>query len=126
RSSSRRFFSVMTMMKKRPLPLFLTALLWLFILLGRGAAHAQWAAMNPVTGVQQLGDGVLFTQASGVLKVQVCSDSVIRVLYSATSTFPKRPDLVVLKENWPATKWTMQWGTTAVPLTTPLPKIVSH
>ena len=113
----------MTMMKKRPLPLFLTALLWLFILLGRGA-HAQWAAMNPVTGVQQLGDGVLFTQASGVLKVQVCSDSVIRVLYSATSTFPKRRDLVVLKENWPATKWTMQSSDSAVTLTTALLKIV--
>ena len=112
------------MMKKRPLPLFLTALLLLFLLLGRGAAHAQWAAMNPVTGVQQLGDGVLFTQASGVLKVQVCSDSVIRVLYSATSTFPKRPDLVVLKENWPATKWTMQSSDSAVTLTTALLKIV--
>jgi len=110
------------MKKKQPRHLFLTALL--LVLLLRGAAHAQWAAMNPVTAVQQQTDGVLFTQASGTLKVQVCSDSVIRVLYSATSTFPKRPDFVVLKENWPATKWTMQSSDSAVTLTTALLKIV--
>src|ERR1700723_2447544 len=112
----------MTMMKKQPLLLFLTALL--FILLCCGAAHAQWAPMNPVAGIQQQADGVLFTQASGVLKVQVCSDSVIRVLYSPTSTFPQRPDFVVLKEKWPATKWTMQSNDSAVTLTTALLKIV--
>jgi alpha-D-xyloside xylohydrolase len=93
-------------------------------LLPSGAARAQWAAMNPVTAVQQQTDGVLFTQASGTLKVQVCSDSVIRVLYSPTSTFPKRPDFVVLKENWPATKWTMQSSDSAVTLTTALLKVV--
>src|ERR1700678_3203864 len=110
------------MMKKRPLPFFLTALL--FLLLCRGAAYAQWTAMNPVTAVQQQADGVLFTQASGTLKVQVCSDSVIRVLYSATPTFPKRPDFVVLKENWPAIKWTMQSSDSAATRSTSLLTVV--
>src|ERR1700690_1805493 len=66
------------------------------------SAHAQWAAMNPVRKVQQESDGVVFTLGTGTLKVQVCSDSVIRVLYSPTATFPKREDLIVIKDSWPA------------------------
>jgi alpha-D-xyloside xylohydrolase len=89
-----------------------------------GTMHAQWAPMNPVTAVQRQADGVLFTQASGTLKLQVCSNSMIRVLYSPTATFPKRADLVVLKENWPAIQWTMQSSDDEVTLTTTLLKIV--
>ena len=110
------------MMKKHPLIPFLDYLL--LVCLFSATAHAQWAAMNPVTAVQQQADGVLFAQARGALKVQVCSDSLIRVLYSPTSTFPKRPDFVVLKQDWPATKWTMQSTDNAVTLTTALLKIV--
>ncbi len=64
------------------------------------------------------------SQASGALKVQVCSDSVMRVLHSPTSSFPKRPDFVVLKENWRVAKWTMQSSDGAVTLTTALLEIV--
>src|SRR5580700_4675716 len=60
-------------------------------------AQAQWTAMNPVKKFQQEADGVVFTMGTGTLKVQVCSDSVIHVLYSATASFPKRADLVVIK-----------------------------
>ncbi len=62
-------------------------------LFGASVAHAQWIAMNPVRKVQQEADGAVFTMGTGTLKVQVCSDSVIHVLYSATATFPKRPEL---------------------------------
>ncbi len=82
------------------------------------AAHAQWAPMNPVTAVQQQPDGVLFTMQTGTLKVQVCADSVIRVRYSATSTFSDRPDYVITKTSWPETKWTMQSTDDAVTVTT--------
>ena len=113
---------MMNMKKKPALSLFLLGVA--LVVLCRGTALAQWAAMNPVTAVQQQADGVVFTQASGTLKVQVCSDSVIRVLYSPTLSFPTRPDFVVLKQNWPATKWTMQSSDDAVTLTTALLKIV--
>src|SRR5271169_400228 len=103
-------------------PLSICLLSLFFALLCVATAHAQWAPMNPVTAVQQQADGVLFTQASGALNVQVCSDSVIRVLYSPTATFSKRPEYVVLKENWPSTKWTMQSTDSAVTLTTTLLK----
>ena len=74
--------------------------------------------MNPVTAVQQQPDGVLFTMQTGTLKLQVCTDSIIRVRYSATSTFSDRPDYVVTKTSWPETKWTMQSTDDAVTLTT--------
>ncbi len=79
--------------------------------------------MNPVRKVQQEPDGVVFTLGTGTLKVQVCSDSVIRVLYSATATFPKREDFVVIKESWPAAHWSMESTDDAVTLTTSLLKI---
>ena len=87
------------------------------------AAHAQWTPMNPVRSVQQQGDGVLFSMGTGTLKLQVCSDSVVRVLYSATASFPKRPDYVIIKESWPATKFDVQTADDAVTLTTSRLKI---
>jgi alpha-D-xyloside xylohydrolase len=87
------------------------------------SAHAQWTPMNPVRNVQQQADGVLFTMGTGTLKVQVCSDSVIHVLYSPKATFPKRTDFVVTKDTWPATQWTMQSGDDAVTLATSLLKV---
>jgi alpha-D-xyloside xylohydrolase len=87
------------------------------------AAHAQWTAMNPVRDIKQESDGVVFSMGTGTLRVQVCSDSVIHVLYSATATFPKRADYVVTKESWPAAQWTMQSSDDAVTLTTPLLKV---
>jgi len=92
-------------------------------LLTSTSAHAQWTAMNPVRQVQQQPDGVLFSMGTGTLKVQVCSDSVIHVLYSSTASFPKRADLVVIKESWPAAPWSMQSTDDAVTLTTSLVKI---
>jgi len=86
-------------------------------------AHAQWTAMNPVKQAQQQSDGVLFAMGTGTLKVQVCSDSVIHILYSPTATFPKRPDFVVTKESWPAAQWTMQSTDDAVTLATSLLKV---
>ena len=85
--------------------------------------HAQWTPLNPVRNVQQQADGAVFTMGTGTLKIQVCSDSIIRVLYSPTASFPKRTDPVVIKENWPAAKWTMQSTDEAVILSTPLLKL---
>ncbi len=103
---------------------FVSFLLGVFIcLFCAGAAQAQWKPMNPVRDVQQQEDGVLFTMGSGTLKVQVCSDSVIHVLYSPTATFPKRADFVVTKETWPAAQWAMQSTDDAVTLATSLLKI---
>jgi len=80
--------------------------------------QAQWASMNPVASVQQQADGVLFTMQTGTLKVEVCSDSIIRVRYSSSSSFPNLPDYLVTKTKWPATTWNMQSSDDSVTLTT--------
>ena len=83
-------------------------LVFIFILAIVSTAPAQWAPPNPVVGIQQQADGVLFTMKTGVLKVQLCSDSVVHVLYSPTASSPGRLDPVVIKKRWPVTPWTIQ------------------
>ena len=112
-------------MKDRQSPMFLVSCLVAFFACVPFVpiVHAQWTAMNPVKQVQQQPDGALFTMGTGTLKVQVCADSVIHILYSPTATFPKRTDFVVTKESWPAAQFTMQSTDDAVVLTTSLLKI---
>ncbi|MGD0923481.1 MAG: TIM-barrel domain-containing protein, partial [Terriglobia bacterium] len=107
---------VVTMRTKR------CAILFPMLLLA-ATANAQWNPLNPVTGVQQQSDGVLLTMQSGVLRIQVCTDSIIRVVYSPTPSFPDRPDYVVTKTRWPATQWTMQSTETDVTLVTARVKV---
>jgi alpha-D-xyloside xylohydrolase len=89
------------------LPCFLVAL-----------AHAQWSPRNAVTEFQKQPDGVVFTMQTGILKVQVCSDSIIRVRYSTTSAFSTLPDHVVTKPDWPETGWDLQSAGDTVTLKT--------
>ena len=44
----------------------------------------------------------------GTLRIQICADSIIHVVYSPTATFPQRPDYVVLKKSWPTVEWKLQ------------------
>ncbi len=86
--------------------------------------HAQWTPRNPVTAVQQQADGVLLTMGTGTLKLQVCADSIIHVLYSATASFAQHPDFVIVKKDWPGAKWTMLSTDDVVTLTTSQLKVV--
>src|SRR5260370_14563224 len=88
---------------------------WLFI---PGIVCAQWNPLNPVVSVQRESDGVQLKLQSGTLKLQVCSDSIIRVRYSLAAAFPSRPEFVVIKDNWPAAKWEMQTSDDAIVLST--------
>jgi alpha-D-xyloside xylohydrolase len=75
------------------------------IVLLSNAASAQWTPRNPVKSFQQQADGVLIQMGTGVLRIQVCNDSVLHITYSPTSTFPEQPNYVVLKTSWPAAKF---------------------
>ena len=86
-------------------------------------ALAQWTPRNPVTAVQQQPDGVVLTLQSGTLKIQVCSDSVVHVLYSANATFPVVPDYVVVKKDWPGAKFSFQSTDNEIVVTTGTLKI---
>ena len=107
----------------RLLKSFILAFIAISLFFSAISSHAQWTPMNPVRSVHQETDGAIFSMGTGTLKVHVCSDSVIHVLYSPTATFPKHADLVVIKETWPAAKWTMQQSDDAVTLSTSLLKI---
>jgi alpha-D-xyloside xylohydrolase len=81
-------------------------------------AYAQWAPRNPVTAIQQEVDGVVLTQKVGFLKLQVCADSIIHVLYTPTSTFQQHPNFVVAKTSWQTPQWTMLETPDEVTITT--------
>ena len=101
----------------------LTAALLTFGLVSSVAA--QWAPRNPVVAFQSQTDGVNFTMRAGALRLQVCSPSIVHVLYSPLSSFPpRRPDPVVIKTNWPAAKFSVQSNDDEVTLTTAQLKIV--
>jgi alpha-D-xyloside xylohydrolase len=90
----------------------------LSLLLLAVTASAQWNPLNPVKGVQKQSDGVLFTMHSGVLRLQACSDSIIRVLYSPTSSLPNGKEYVVTKTSWPTAQFTVESTDSDVTLAT--------
>ncbi|MGA2116236.1 MAG: glycoside hydrolase family 31 protein [Bryobacteraceae bacterium] len=81
---------------------------WLLLPLIAGAAYAQWNPLNPVVAVRQEAAGVELAMRTGVLRIDVCSASIIRARYSPTSSLPSRPDYVVTKTAWPAVPWKME------------------
>jgi len=104
----------------------LSLLLFLF-LVPACSVNAQWDSLNPVTGVEKQSGGVLFRMQSGVMRVEVCTDSIIRVVYSPTSLFPNRSEYVVTKTSWPAVQWGMQSTDKDVTVTTARLKVaVNH
>jgi alpha-D-xyloside xylohydrolase len=94
----------------------------IFLLLPQTAV-AQWNPLNPVVDFARLDDGVQFTLKSGILKLQVRSESIIRVLYAPGPMFPKTQDFVVIKTTWLPVKWNVQSDSDAITLTTSQLKI---
>ena len=91
----------------------------LIVLASMSPAFGQWTAVPPVTSVTRDSDGIRArVQSGGVLKLQVCTDSIIHVLYSPDGNFPKRPDYVVTKTSWSPSQWKLESSTTAATLST--------
>jgi len=95
----------------------------LLLLLPAGAS-AQWNPTNPVVSVQQESNGVRLPLQTGVMQLQVCSSSIIRVRYFPTASVSTHPELAVIKDSWPATKWEMHTTDEAIVLSTAEIKIV--
>src|SRR5215468_2528473 len=70
--------------------------------------QAQWIPANPVKSADPLPDGVLLTLENGYLRLQVCSDSMIHVVYSLDRTPPARADFLVVKKDWAKAPFTVQ------------------
>jgi len=70
--------------------------------------RAQWIPLNPVKSADPLPDGVLLTLDSGYLHLQVCSDSIIRIVYSPDRNIPEHPDFLVVKKEWAKAPFTLR------------------
>jgi alpha-D-xyloside xylohydrolase len=68
---------------------------------------AQWEPLNPVTSAALQPDGVVLVLQSGFLRFQVCSDSIVHVVYSKERDVPQRTDFLVTKKSWPKTEFTL-------------------
>jgi alpha-D-xyloside xylohydrolase len=82
------------------------ALLFSLLLLAPNAV-GQWNPLNPVQGVEKQPDGVLLSMQTGLLRLEVCSDSIVRVLYTPTHSFPDVKHFAVTQTSWPATRFSL-------------------
>lgn len=103
--------------------LFFAVLLVFFASILPSIAEAQWAPLNPVTVVEKQSDGVLLKMRVGVLRLQVCADSIVHVTYSPGSSIPNVRQFIVTKTSWPAAQWNMDQTDKAITLTTSSMKI---
>jgi alpha-D-xyloside xylohydrolase len=87
------------------------------------AALCQWIPDNPVTSVDRQPNGLRLGMQQGELLIEVCTPTIIHVIYSPTATVPKHANYVVTETDWKPVDWTTQSDATAVSLATSLLKI---
>jgi alpha-D-xyloside xylohydrolase len=68
-------------------------------------ASAQWNPANPVTSVEKQPQGLLLHMQAGLMRLTVCTDSIIHIEYTPTTSFPTQPNYVVVKTTWPTAEW---------------------
>ena len=69
------------------------------------ASLAAWPAPAAPIAVQSVhhdADGVTLAMSPGTMKLTICSDGIVRVMYSPTATLPAGQDFVVTNHSWPA------------------------
>ncbi|MGA2507669.1 MAG: TIM-barrel domain-containing protein [Chitinispirillaceae bacterium] len=80
------------------------------------ALFAAHVAGYSVTGIDyMLEDGVIFNMSdSSKMKVQVCTDKIIRIVYTKQATIPKADqNYIVVKGTWDPARWTINLSGTA-------------
>jgi len=85
---------------------------------------AQWIPLNPVASLQQNTDGITLFLDRGALRVQICVDAMVRVIYSPSREFPNIAEYVVIKSQWPKVAFDVNESSDSVTLTTAKLKIV--
>lgn len=75
------------------------SILVLFIA-GNLATFSTPAASIPVQSFHKDADGVTMAMSPGTMKLTVCSDRIVRVMYSPTATLPAGQDFVVTNHSW--------------------------
>ncbi len=103
---------------------FLASSLLLVAALSPIAIRAQWNPLNPVQSVQKDAHSVSLILGNGALRFQVCTDAMVRVLFSAEHEFPRVTEYVVIKSEWPVTPFNVTETPDTVSVTTAKLKIV--
>jgi alpha-D-xyloside xylohydrolase len=88
------------------------------------ASAVQWNPLNPVQSSQIDTVGLTILLERGALRFQVCTDSMIRVLYSPQHEFPRVAEYVVVKSAWPKTPFDVNEAADNITLTTAKLKVV--
>jgi alpha-D-xyloside xylohydrolase len=103
-------------------------ILWVALIISSLAlipsTRAQWTPLNPVTKIEKQADGLLLTMQTGVMRLQVCSDSIVHVTYSPTPSIPQEPQFMVNKTSWPVAQWTTDSTNDEITLATTRMKVV--
>jgi len=63
-------------------------------------------------------DGVTLTMSPGKMKLTVCSDSIVRVMYSPAATLPAGQDFVVTNHSWPTASFEVADSSVKLTITT--------
>ncbi|MEI7911148.1 MAG: hypothetical protein WCK77_16055 [Verrucomicrobiota bacterium] len=87
------------------------------------AAPLVSASPIPVQSFQTNADGITLTMSPGTMKLTVCSDSIVRVMYSPTATLPTGQTFVVTK-SWQASPFQVADSIGSVTLSTAKLKVV--
>jgi len=90
----------------------------IFLLTTIAVARAQWLPLNPVTSFERQDNTVILTMQTGVLRLQPCTDSIIHVQYSPTTSIPDVRNYVVTRTQWQPVDWDLQSQGNSVTLTT--------
>jgi alpha-D-xyloside xylohydrolase len=69
--------------------------------------RAQWLPLNPVKSVEPQADGAFLGLENGYVRFQVCSDSIVHIIYSLERDVPKRTDFLITKTSWPKTNFSL-------------------
>ncbi|MGA2098798.1 MAG: glycoside hydrolase family 31 protein [Candidatus Acidiferrum sp.] len=86
---------------------FVAPLLLLSLFTASPSVLAQWLPLNPVESVGELPDGIELVLKTGFLRFQVCSDSIVHVVYSIEREVPARTDFLVTRTSWPKADFTI-------------------
>jgi alpha-D-xyloside xylohydrolase len=83
------------------------------------SACAFTALPYTVTSKDSVADGVIFTMSnSAKMKVQVCTDKIIRVVYTMQASIPAAANYIVVKGTWAASPWSTSESADAYTLST--------
>jgi alpha-D-xyloside xylohydrolase len=85
---------------------------------------AQWNPLNSVQSLQRNADGTTLFLERGALRLQVCNDSMLHVLYSPQPEFPNVAQHVVIKNDWPKANFDVLENEKEIALTTSKLKVV--